>query len=97
MEVNEANDREALVASIPQMLALLHINGFNLHGMKAKLFKLKDPLRALQGRTVSNRPVQQVVYITEPPKCSGHPPGRVRVRVLYPIDSEWAKEGLLWG
>ncbi len=96
VEVDPSCDTEGLVATWPQMLALLHINGSNLHSLKADMVTLNTSLQADTSATPPAVRIKRVIYIREPPQCSGFAPGQTQVRVLYPADSTWAKEMFLW-
>lgn len=93
---------EGLLATIPQMMALLHLSGSGLYAMAS------TPVQEFGGPLECHEPnvstpscssgikVKRGVKITKGPQGEAHPLDRVKVAVMFPRECEWAHERLLW-
>ena len=92
---NPEKEKDGLVATIPQMIALLHLMGSalsDLHSTQA--FSFSSPVNSTSPKSRYN--ISRAIKITSGPNGYGHPGRKVTVKVLFPNDSEWAKEKILW-
>ena len=104
-----AYDKEddGLVATIPQMMTLLHLKGYGLHKLHST--PVQEFKASLQSAPYDTSPdaapceqanpdwkIRRGIQITSGPGRYGHAGRRVKVITLFPEDSAWAKEMLLW-
>lgn len=98
----ENSSYEGLVATIPQMMAFLHLTGSGLHAMAStsvQEFSVPLAYHPSNGPTPfssSDLGVKRGVKITEGPMGEAHRLDRVKVTVMFPHDCSWAHERLLW-
>jgi hypothetical protein len=101
------NDDDGLVATIPQMMTLLHLKGYGLHNLgSTPVQDFKEPLKSVpydDTRDAApcesanpNWEIKRGIQITRGPERYGHPGRRLKVVTIFPGDSAWAKEMLLW-
>jgi hypothetical protein len=105
LRTTENSSHEGLVATIPQMMAFLHLTGSGLHAMASTpIEEFSEPLsRHTSGDSTSSPSfscsdleVKRGVKITEGPQGEAHRLDRVKVTVMFPPDCKWAHERLLW-
>jgi hypothetical protein len=98
----ESSLHEGLVATIPQMISLLHLNGSGLHAMTSTpIHEFSTPLvynqpADLPPSSLSDLEVTRGVKLLEGPRCDAHYGTRIKVVVLFPRESAWANEKILW-
>ncbi|KFZ25363.1 hypothetical protein V502_00159 [Pseudogymnoascus sp. VKM F-4520 (FW-2644)] len=96
------NDDDALVATIPQMMALLHLKGSALHNFESTpIEEFETPLLSVHydeddAKSNPEWNIKRGLKIIKGPDRDGHNADRAKVVVLFPQDSLWAKELLLW-
>ncbi|KAH6957513.1 hypothetical protein BKA56DRAFT_601789 [Ilyonectria sp. MPI-CAGE-AT-0026] len=96
------NDDDALVATIPQMMALLHLKGAALHNLESTpIEEFETPLLSVPyeedgAKSNPKWSIDRGLKIVKGPDRDGHDGDRAKVVVLFPQDSLWAKEQLLW-
>jgi hypothetical protein len=93
---------DGLVATIPQMISFLHLNGSGLYGITttpARRFSTPLSHHSPAGSSpfsTSDLNVKRGVKIIEGPSCDRHLGDEVRILVFFPQDCQWADERLLW-
>lgn len=92
---------EGLVATIPQMMAFLHLTASGLHAMASTpVQEFSVPLTCHTSEESTQLhlglKVKRGVRITEGPRGEAHPLNRVKVAVMFPQDCQWAHERILW-
>jgi hypothetical protein len=98
----ESSLHEGLVATIPQMISMLHLNGSSLHAITSTpIHEFSTPLvynqpADLPPSPLSDLEVTRGVNVLEGPRCDAHYGTRVKVVVLFPRESAWANEKILW-
>ena len=96
------DDTEALVATIPQMLAFIHIMGSKVdHTSTPAVVIGSEPLQwSPDPRHVSppSYDIKRAVSISPADEIDilAHPSGKTRINVFFPRDADWAKENILW-
>jgi hypothetical protein len=95
------DDSEALIATIPQMLAFVHLTGSEVNLTSTPPIVIgSEPLEWESDdrypspdyqvkRAVSISPVDEIDIIP-------HTSAKTRITVFFPRDAEWAKENILW-
>lgn len=101
LKTSKNSSYEGLVATIPQMMAFLHLTASGLHAMASTpVQEFSVPLTChtsdMSTRLPVNLNVKRGVRITEGPRGEAHPLNRVKVAVMFPQDCQWAHERLLW-
>lgn len=100
-------DDNGLIATIPQMMTLLHLKGYGLHKLcSTPVQEFKEPLKSVpydDGPRVlpceianPKWEIKRGITIAKGHERCGHPGRRVKVITMFPQDSAWAKEMLLW-
>ena len=99
------DDTEALVATIPQMLAFIHIVGSKVdHTSTSAVVIGSEPLQwspvrdAPPGDSPHSYNIKRAVSISPADEIDvlAHPSGKTRINVFFPRDADWAKENILW-
>jgi hypothetical protein len=98
------DEADGLVATIPQMLALLHLKGYGLHNLKSSPpFRFANPLTSVRAERdedgrglVHDWKIERGVKILEGPERNGHQGSRAKVVVLFPSDGKWPTENIFW-
>ncbi|KAF4968345.1 hypothetical protein FSARC_4291 [Fusarium sarcochroum] len=88
----EYSSGEGLLATIPHMIGLLHLQHLNL----TELYS--SPALAFVTPLDVNEicQVRRGVLLNEKPQGSSHIGGNTRITVLFPRDSAWAQEQFVW-
>ena len=95
------NDDDALAATIPQMMALLHLKGSGLYNLKSTpIEEFETPLLSVpynedDSKSNPDWTIERGLKIINGPDRDGHDADRFKVVVLFPSDSLRAKEQLL--
>jgi hypothetical protein len=88
-------ENDGLVATIPQMVALLHLKGSGLYDLhSSEVFTFSSPVD--RNSTISRYDINRGIRINLGPKGMGHTGKVAVVVVLFPSDSDWAHERILW-
>jgi len=101
---DSSKDEDGLVATIPEMMALLHLHQANLQDLSSSPpITFPHPLRPIphaddtKFRTPIISEVNRGVNITSRPIGLSHIGSKPRtIAVAYPRDSPWARERILW-
>ncbi|KAL2130875.1 hypothetical protein VTI74DRAFT_5829 [Chaetomium olivicolor] len=80
-------DADAISATIPQFIALLHARRAVVEHVKS------SRLTFMQTEDSKTKPT---VFLTQPPRSSPHDGDGVHVAVLIPDDAPWAEEEIVW-
>ncbi|KAJ9120723.1 hypothetical protein QFC22_002654 [Naganishia vaughanmartiniae] len=91
-----ATQFNGLVATIPQMIALMHSKSSNLHSVLSTPPYDIAPSEQGQLESPSGLKVFRTVKIRAKPQGEVHSGNEVTVKAFYPSDSNWAKETILW-
>ena len=81
-QIPEPDNSDAVAATVPQMLAWLHLRSGVLETLVTSPAKVKG--RRLQ------------VDWFDGPKWGGHEASKTKITVLSPAGSSWAKERVIW-
>jgi hypothetical protein len=88
------NKREGLTATIPQMMAFLHLGErFLTKGQSSSIMTIADPLKPLSDDlNESGAQLRREAKLLGPPDENPHVGSDVRVVVLFLLESDWVKE-----
>jgi len=87
---------EGLVATLPQMMALLHLDGSAIHSMtSSSVQEMATPLESLP-TSGSDLKICRAIELTTRPSYDAHFGDSVNIIVVFPEDCQWADERLLW-
>ncbi|KAM0424829.1 hypothetical protein ACHAPT_009885 [Fusarium lateritium] len=87
----EYSSGEGLVATIPQMIGLLHLQHLTLTKLaSSQAFVFEKPIDASGG------PLRRGILLKGRPEGLSHIGQNTRIAVLFPMDSAWAREQFFW-
>ncbi|KAJ5665521.1 uncharacterized protein N7477_007969 [Penicillium maclennaniae] len=99
---DQAKEKNGIVATIPQMMALLHLKGSGLHDLESSPMEgFSVPLEANPHKDDNDQlaprwEIRRGLKILHGPQREGHFGNKVTVAVIFPQDSLWAREKVLW-
>ncbi|KAF3396218.1 hypothetical protein F1880_006767 [Penicillium rolfsii] len=99
---DQEKENDGVVATIPQMMALLHLKGSGLHDLKSSPMEgFSVPLEASPHKDDHDKlaprwEIRRGLKILHGPQRAGHFGNKVTVAVIFPQDSPWAHEKVLW-
>lgn len=99
---DHAKERDGIVTTIPQMMALLHLKGSGLHNLDSSPMEpFSEALVAIPHENDENQltpdwKIGRGLKILNGPERGGHFGNKVTVVVIFPEDSPWAGEKVLW-
>lgn len=102
LKISHSDDnqfQEGLPATIPQMLAYLYIRNRLITDVSSTpVFSFEAPLTHLATETSEEdlREIRRGVKLLGPPTGFPHVGKNPRIAVLFPKDSEWAREQFFW-
>jgi hypothetical protein len=98
-----SNEDDGIVTTIPQMIALLHLKGSFLHNFASSPIQVfPEPLETVpysndKDQLHPNWKIKRGVKMLNVPERNGHFGSKVTVVVMFPEDSSWVNEEILWG
>lgn len=97
-----SKEDDGIVTTIPQMIALLHLKGSFLHNFKSSPVEFfPEPLESIphsndKAELHPGWKIARGVKMLNTPGRHGHFGSKVTVVVIFPEDSSWASEEILW-
>jgi len=89
--------RDSLIATIPQILALLHLkHSYLINIQSGPWFHFPEALPLVDPKLRSKKEVRRGVKLLACPNGGRHNGDPITVVVLFPSESAWAKEPILW-
>ncbi|WAO86962.1 Hypothetical protein NCS54_00425400 [Fusarium falciforme] len=90
-QTTEYSSGEGLIATIPQMIGLLHLQHQTLTKLaSSQAFVFEKPIDASGG------PLRRGILLKGRPEGLSHIGQNTRIAVLFPMDSTWAREQFFW-
>ncbi|KAM6535515.1 hypothetical protein FALCPG4_005072 [Fusarium falciforme] len=90
-QITEYSSGEGLIATIPQMIGLLHLQHQTLTKLaSSQAFAFEKPIDASGG------PLRRGILLKRRPEGLSHIGQNTRIAVLFPMDSAWTREQFFW-
>jgi hypothetical protein len=94
---SESAPREGLIATVPQMLALLHLRYRLVDSVpSAPVFSFAPPLRSGKAGPGPSGYVRRGIKLLGPPSGAPHVGNEGTIAVLFSRESRWVREQLFW-
>ncbi|KAF4465044.1 peptidase family M28 [Fusarium albosuccineum] len=88
---DEYSSGQGLIATIPQMIGLLHLQHITLTRLQS------SPAHAFETPiSISGKMLFRGVFLNEIPKGLAHIGRNTRIAILYPRDNAWVREQFFW-
>ncbi|KAJ3533045.1 hypothetical protein NM208_g8160 [Fusarium decemcellulare] len=88
---DEYSSGQGLIATIPQMIGLLHLQHITLTRLQSSPAHVFETPISISGKNLFRG-----VFLNEIPKGLAHIGGNTRIAILYPRDSAWVREQFFW-